>query len=35
MEIEIKTGTIAEAVALSHQLPEFINPRGADEYHRL
>ncbi|MFK7935630.1 MAG: N-acetyltransferase family protein [Saprospiraceae bacterium] len=34
MSFQIKSGTIAEAVALSQLLPEFINPRGEDEYHK-
>lgn len=34
MKFNIKIGTITEAVALVQQIPEFINPRGADEYHK-
>lgn len=30
---EIREGTIAEAVALSKQLPEFIDPHGEERYH--
>ncbi|KAA3631752.1 MAG: GNAT family N-acetyltransferase, partial [Bacteroidetes bacterium] len=32
--IEIKKGGITEAVELSRQLPEFIDPAGEDEYHK-
>ncbi|MDX1940920.1 MAG: GNAT family N-acetyltransferase [Saprospiraceae bacterium] len=32
--IEIKESNIETVVALSQQIPEFIDPHGAEEYHR-
>jgi len=32
--MEIKQGTIEKVVKLSLQIPEFINPHGATEYHQ-
>ena len=34
MKIDIRTGSIAEVVALSRQIPEFDTPHGEDEYRK-
>ena len=33
-KFDIKTGNIPTVVQLSHQIPEFINPPDANEYHK-